>query len=151
LSVELTGPLDDNSSAARAVIDELVGQRETAGEVERRLHRFADPWFALVCIQQLNCDSVTLTAQARLQGNDQVVQGRVGAGGNPQLQRGGEQRAEKEVNDQLHHCLGADGVVPRGDRLRSSAKLANPLGTNVFHSGGHQIAPAGEVVQLCAA
>jgi len=151
LSVELTGPLDDNSSAARAVIYELVGQREAAGEVKRRLHRFADPRFALVCIQQLDGDSVTLTAQARLQGNNQVVQVRVGAGGNPQLQRGGEQRAEKEVNDELHHRLGADGVVPRSYRFRSSAKLTNPLGTNVFHSGGHQIAPAGEVVQLCAA
>ena len=134
-------PLGDDPLPPCGVVGELVGQGQPAGEVEGGLHGLAHSGPALVGGQELDGDLVALPTEARLQGDDDLAQCGVGARCHPQLQRGGEQRADVEVDEQPHHGGGLDGPGQGGG---AGPQLAHRLSPHVLDGRGHQLAPAGE-------
>ena len=71
----------------------VVGQAEAADQVEGGLDQLAHAGLGLVGAERVDDEAVGLAAHALLERRDGGEQRLVGAGGDPQLERGEEDRA----------------------------------------------------------
>ena len=108
------------------------------------------PGSALVGAEQLDGEAVHLPADVRLQRHERVAQLGIGAGGDPHLQRGDEQRAGERGGEHVDRP-GRAGAGRRGSAAASARISARaPLG-QVLDGGHHQGGLGRVVVQLGAA
>ena len=147
--VEDGGPAVEDPPAAPGVVGDRGREAEAADQVEGRLHELAHARLLLVGAEQLDGQPVGLAPDALLERRDGGEQGGVGAGRDPELERGGEHRAGEVVAEHLQHRTRTPRTLrqrPCGGRQLGAAHLGQ-----VLDRGHHQVVLGREVVQLRAA
>ena len=135
--------------AAPAIVTDRVREPEPADEVEGRLDQLPGSGPGLVHAQQVDGQAVHLPADALLERADRGQQLGVGAGRDPQLEGGGEDRAGEVLRQDPQHRPGASRS---GRQRRGSGPELGPTSvTQVLDRGQHQGVLGREVVQLGAA
>ena len=122
----MVGPLVEDPGAPAGVVADRVGEAEAADQVEGGLDELADPGPRLVGAEQLDGEPVHLAADPLLQRADRGQQGGVGAGRDPQLEGGGEDRAGEVVGEHLQHRPGASRPGRQRWRPRRPARRRAP-------------------------
>lgn len=118
----MAGPPSKEGTSPRRVIAEQIGDAETAHELECCLDGFAHLGALAVGAEQVDGETVELAADRGLQRLKRLAQRGVGAGRDPDLERGGEQRPGERLGQQVDDALGAVGCVREGRQLRRATR-----------------------------